>query len=347
MLKQIATLGAVSLAVALAAPSLRAQSFDDKTGTGTRVISLLDLYSSDKAEGLGAARVAPPEPLATTVETAVAPPTEDVARNASSADLLDPVETAVASVTPTAPEVDEADLEAIPAAAYALARPALPETEPVAVSMRPVPRPASFAVPELRWSHVRGSASWTRSAIQALATHGSVLPQTVPGDIEAWCPAYADAPASQRRLFWAGLISALAEHESTWRPGVAGDGGKSIGLLQIRPGTARGYGCDARSGTALRNGAANVACAVRIMAQTVARDGVVSRGMRGVAADWGPFHQRSKREDMRAWVRQQPYCAAPVRLDRPRPMPRPQVAREASLRTPLLPAVRPVSGAGQ
>lgn len=333
MLQRTASFGVLALAVALTAQTACAQSLDGGAGLnldlssdlgsgGARVISLLDLYSAQKAEGLG-------------VEAE--PEIEAVTRNASAPSEAEPLATAVASVTPTAPLVDETALEAIPAAAYALARPALPVTETVAVSMRPTPRPATFAVPELRWSHVSGSASWTRSAIQALATHGSVLPRTVPGDIAEWCPAYADAPAAQRRLFWAGLISALAEHESTWRPSVAGDGGRSIGLLQIRPGTARGYGCDARSGAALRNGAANVACAVRIMAHTVERDGVVSRGMRGVAADWGPFHQRAKREDMRTWVRQQPYCEVSARLDRPRPTLRPQiVTRDASLRTPLV-----------
>jgi hypothetical protein len=39
------------------------------------------------------------------------------------------------------------------------------------------------------------------------------------------------------------------------------------------------------------------------MGETVPRDGVVSRGMRGVAADWGPFHSSRKREDMRQWLR--------------------------------------------
>ena len=53
------------------------------------------------------------------------------------------------------------------------------------------------------------------------------------------------------------------------------------------------------------------------MAITVPRDNVVSEGMRGVAADWGPFHSSRKREDMRSWVRDQSYCAAPVPQTRP------------------------------
>jgi hypothetical protein len=57
------------------------------------------------------------------------------------------------------------------------------------------------------------------------------------------------------------------------------------------------------------NGAVNLRCAVRIMAQNVERDGVVSRGMRGVAAEWGPFHSSQRREGMRAWVSEQAYCS--------------------------------------
>jgi len=87
-----------------------------------------------------------------------------------------------------------------------------------------------------------------------------------------------------------------------------GGGGRWFGLVQIAPATARGYGCAASSGSMLKDGKANLSCAIRIMARTVSRDGVVSAGMRGVAADWGPFHSSAKRADMRAWVSTQPYC---------------------------------------
>jgi hypothetical protein len=62
------------------------------------------------------------------------------------------------------------------------------------------------------------------------------------------------------------------------------------------------------------------------MAKTVARDQVVSRKMRGVAADWGPFHSSKKRNDMMAWTRSQSYCK-PVGSVRP-------VARPATLKPP-------------
>lgn len=176
-------------------------------------------------------------------------------------------------------------------------------------------------LPRTRWEHKGAQGQiWTRAALSALKTHGRVLTDMVPRDIDAWCPAYPDADANGRRAFWVGFLSALAKHESTYRADAVGGGGKWYGLLQILPSTARGYGCRAGSGTALKHGPDNLSCAIRIMARTVPRDGVVSHGMRGVAADWGPFHSRSKREDMRAWVRGQSYCK-PISSVRPKARP--------------------------
>lgn len=181
-----------------------------------------------------------------------------------------------------------------------------------AESPRPVRRnPAmtdSYKMPDLRWDHIAGSDRWTRAAMRALVQQGQELVETVPRDIAEWCPAYPTASDQDRRVFWVGLLSTLSKHESTYRPTAVGGGGLWYGLVQILPATARGYGCEARSGDALKDGALNMACAVRIMASTVPRDGVVSRGMRGVAADWGPFHSTRKREDMRTWLRAQPFC---------------------------------------
>ncbi len=160
----------------------------------------------------------------------------------------------------------------------------------------------------MRWDHVPASDGWTEATLAALDSHGQNLVNTMPADIAQWCPGYARADVEGRKAFWTGLLATLAKHESTWQPKVVGGGGRWFGLVQIAPATARGYGCAARSGEALKDGAANLSCAVRILDTTVPRDNVVSAGMRGVAADWGPFHQQSKREDMRNWMLSQPYC---------------------------------------
>lgn len=176
-------------------------------------------------------------------------------------------------------------------------------------------------VPHSRWTHQPEHVLWNRTAVSALKTHGAPLVDLVPADIADWCPRYADADDADRRAFWVGFLSALAKHESTYRPHAVGGGGKWYGLLQILPATARGYKCNVGTGEALKNGAANLSCAVRIMAVTVPRDGVIyGRGGRGVAADWGPMRSAAKRADMAGWLKSRPYCQP---LDATRPALRP------------------------
>ncbi|MEP1614446.1 MAG: transglycosylase SLT domain-containing protein [Roseobacter sp.] len=166
--------------------------------------------------------------------------------------------------------------------------------------------------PALRWNHVPQSDEWEEAAVAALETHGLPLVEMVPADIDTWCPAYEGADVAGRQAFWVGFMSALAKHESTYRPEVVSSNGKWFGLLQISPATARGYGCRAGSGTALKVGGENLSCAIRIMSVTVPRDGVVYANdgrWRGVAADWGPLRVASKRQDISGWLNAQPFCA--------------------------------------
>ena len=197
---------------------------------------------------------------------------------------------------------------------------AAPERSPRPV-LRPVLTPEF--IPAARWDHRGESEIWTLAVLRALSTHGNALTQMVPKDVADWCPAYPSATPPARRAFWVGFLSALAKHESTWRPRAVGGGGKWYGLLQILPATARGYGCKARTGTALQTGTANLACAIRIMAVPVPRDGVIhARRPKwgGVSADWGPMRSPAKRQDMANWLRGQEYCQM---ASSPRPMPRP------------------------
>ena len=166
--------------------------------------------------------------------------------------------------------------------------------------------PLPVAPPVMRWDHRPEAAVWTEASLDALQTHGAVLPALVPSDIAQWCPGYESASLPDRRAFWAGLFSALAKHESTWNPRAVGGGGLWIGLVQIDPRTARGHGCETRSVAALKDRVANLDCGVRIAANQVPKRGSVSRGMR----DWRPFHSASKRAEMSAWTRAQNYCVS-------------------------------------
>jgi len=173
-------------------------------------------------------------------------------------------------------------------------------------AIRPEARPVF--VGEARWDGSGQGEAWSVAAMRAIAQAPRDLREVVPGDIGAWCPGYERNPPHLRAAFWVGTVSALARYESNFDERAVGGGGAWHGLLQISPATARGYGCDATSGEALRDGEANLACAIRIMSRTVSRDGVVAAGGGGIAADWGPMSRESLRGQMRDWVSGQSYC---------------------------------------
>ncbi|WP_176805098.1 lytic transglycosylase domain-containing protein [Paracoccus isoporae] len=168
--------------------------------------------------------------------------------------------------------------------------------------------PGTAPLPPMRWDGRQNSAEWTRATLAALDAEGAVLMSRVPSDVMEFCPAYERQSAENRRAFWAGLLSALARHESSHNPKASGAGGRYLGLMQISPRTAKGYGCAAG---ALLDPRANMACAVRIAAKQVARDNAIARaggGWRGVARDWMPMRSRTKRAEIAGWTRQQEYC---------------------------------------
>ena len=164
------------------------------------------------------------------------------------------------------------------------------------------------AIPSTAFGGRPEAPVWTASVLASLGKHGAPLVETVPADIRTYCPGYAAAAPEDRKAFWVTFLSALAKHESTWRPEAAGGGGAWLGLLQISPATARGYGCRATDSAALRDGAANLSCAIRIMAVTVPRDGVISAGNGGVAADWAPFRDPAKMADIQTTTRRAQVC---------------------------------------
>ena len=183
------------------------------------------------------------------------------------------------------------------------------QIETKAPDLRPMAREAYH--PRARWDHKTGGELWTRAAMTAVASFGSGLHTLVPRDIGKWCPAYETNTAHLRQSFWAGMMSALAKHESTYNPRAVGGGDLWYGLLQIYPDTAQRYGCRATTGEALKDPTENLSCAARIMNVTVARDNAIAirdSRWRGVAADWGPMTKPSKIAEMSAWTRAQDYC---------------------------------------
>ncbi|MBL8563903.1 MAG: transglycosylase SLT domain-containing protein [Gemmobacter sp.] len=176
-------------------------------------------------------------------------------------------------------------------------------------SLQSTQKAEATTVPPMRWDHHPEAAKWTTNTLLAVAEEDAVLAARVPADIAQWCPGYESASLPERRAFWAGLISAVGKYESSYNPRAAGGGGRYIGIMQISPRSAANYGCDARSSGALKDGSANLACAVEMVAHNVARDGVaVGGGNRGIGRDWMPFRKADKRAEMRAWLSSQSYC---------------------------------------
>ena len=162
-----------------------------------------------------------------------------------------------------------------------------------------------------RWDHRPEAEIWTAAKFDALDKEGRALVTTVPADIEEFCPGYEDADIEERKAFWTALFSGLAGYESTWRPEAAGAGGRYRGLLQIWPNSARHYGCDVSHPKGLYDGPTNLRCAARIAAQAVQRDKVVVGGpgqWGGVARDWPPMRNASKRNDIASFTRALPVC---------------------------------------
>ncbi len=178
------------------------------------------------------------------------------------------------------------------------------------ISMAPEDQ-MSFVAPPMQWDHHPEGAEWTESTLVAVSTKDPQLSERIPADIETWCPGYTEASVEERRAFWTGLLSAVAKYESTWNENASGGGGRWIGLMQIDPRSAANYGCDATSVGALKDGEANLECAVEIMSRQVAKDGLVAgSGNRGIGRDWAPLRSGEKRAAMAAWTRAQPYCKA-------------------------------------
>lgn len=172
--------------------------------------------------------------------------------------------------------------------------------------------PSVSALPDVvaRWDHRAEAEAWNDAAMQALQSHGAEMLALTPSDAAEFCPAYETAGAEGRAAFWVAFMSGLARYESTYRPEAAGAGGRYQGLLQISPATAQFHGCEMNTGHGLYDGATNLACAVRIAARAVMRDGVVASGRGGMAADWPPLRDPAKRSDIAAFTRTVPACQA-------------------------------------
>ena len=166
-------------------------------------------------------------------------------------------------------------------------------------------------LPAMRWDHTTSGAAWTAEALARVADHDAELTNLIPKDVETYCPGYAKASDEDRRAFWVAILSATAKYESGYNAKAMGLHGRYVGLMQISLATARRSGCEATTTASLKDGAANLSCAIDIIAPRVAEDGMLAGdGHSGIARDWGPWAKASTRASIAKWTRTQAYCQA-------------------------------------
>jgi len=159
-----------------------------------------------------------------------------------------------------------------------------------------------LAVPssDLAWALEKDAHRWTDIVADAVAA--TSLPDSVPGDISTFCPAYVSTPKPGRIHFWVGLVAAIARSESRFNQrdsftesfresGPESPFVVSRGLMQLSfPGDRDNYQCNLPSAESLYDPTVNLRCGVKILAQLVARDhriaGQVDSAWAGGAVYW-------------------------------------------------------------
>ena len=172
------------------------------------------------------------------------------------------------------------------------------------------------------WSGQDSGLIWTELA--EAVVEETALAQSVPSDIEHFCPRYADLNQSARVRFWVGLLSAMVEHESDFDPAtqfteslIQDSQGRDVvsrGLLQLSVESARQdrYGCTIERELDLHEPAVNLTCGARILDAWVSRDDAIAGTANkrlGGARYWSTlWHTRDSLDQIRRFTRQLDGC---------------------------------------
>lgn len=168
-------------------------------------------------------------------------------------------------------------------------------------------------VPRLAWNgKTLASDAWTIHTISEFKKNPDIL-NSVPIDVAQFCPNYEKLSIDDRALFYAHLLSKMAEYESGFKPdrsykecsfkestyGSSGkwielegmwcipghklDGGVAIsrGLMQMSLESAIGYGCQVSSPSELHDAFKSISCAVKVFNRLVPKPRIVDGKTRG------------------------------------------------------------------
>lgn len=178
----------------------------------------------------------------------------------------------------------------------------------------------SGSLSHVSWGGSPKGDEWSEISAQAVTEYAPDLIELVPQDIQGYCPTYRSMSSEDRIGFWVQLQAALAEQESTYRPGATHteafrDSKKhfvvSRGLLQISKESARGYRCPVNEATQLHDPEVNLTCGMRIFGKQILRDGRIAgeikgRKIIGAGRYWGAMRSDRKLRTIQSRTRK--YC---------------------------------------
>ena len=189
----------------------------------------------------------------------------------------------------------------------------------------PAPPPDPHTPPTpARWDGWHPQSDlWSAALLRTLRAAPALL-DARPADMPAFCPRYDALPREARAAVWLMLFSAVAEKESSFRPGAthresfAGEDGRPVisrGLLQTSFESTRHYGCDHATPADTHHPIRNLSCGVRIMTHHVTREGWIGGTPEapgsGAARYWAvlrPGHRERPLERIQAHTRDHPLC---------------------------------------
>ena len=186
-------------------------------------------------------------------------------------------------------------------------KPPTPTPAPVATPKPATPTPTPSTVTRPLWeAKVSDGKNWTAHVMNKLDTLGIDMLSVLPADYATYCPKYSGFTYTQRKEFWAYLMSAMVKYESNfntnslYQESFSDGGGRPVisrGLLQISIESANGYECAFRNAQELHDPYLNLSCGIRILNRWVGRDvriaGKVNNAWKGGARYWSVLRTTS------------------------------------------------------
>lgn len=190
------------------------------------------------------------------------------------------------------------------------------------VTTPPPTSPAKDAVPLWEAKTSQGK-EWTTHVMNKLDSLGTDLLDVIPADANLFCPKYSRLSYSERKQYWAYMLSSMVRFESnfntnsSYEEGFNDSKGQPVisrGLLQISIESGNAYGCGFKTSKDLHDPYQNLSCGIRILNRWVGRDGriagKVSSQWRGGARYWSVLREGDKTsyKSIVSWSQNLSFC---------------------------------------